>query len=198
MFDMRQICEWFSTRMSNDEINFLPPMSYNKLLMLNGIESQLLIKWICEGKFKIAIRSHKQQLSLMLAEDDVKAYIKLHQVIEATDHMSQKWVSRRLKIQQKGIRPLVQAQLLTFTRTRDITQESLSRFLQQYSTVLHFCHLHKFKRSKVEKLIKECEIVPVFSNSLCTVLTLEQLAQLQQQIGNDPAYSRVSHEKWVL
>jgi hypothetical protein len=198
MFDMRQICQWFSTRMSNDEINFLPPMSYNKLLMLNGIESQILIKGICEGKFKIAIRSHKQQLSLMLAEDDVKAYIKLHQVIEATDHMSQKWVSRRLKIQQKGIRPLVQAQLLTFTRTRDITQESLSRFLQQYSTVLHFCHLHKFKRSKVEKLIKECEIVPVFSNSLCTVLTLEQLAQLQQQIGNDPAYSRVSHEKWVL
>ncbi|MFK3976473.1 TniQ family protein [Shewanella vesiculosa] len=197
MYDMRQICAWFSTRMSTDQVNYSRPISYNKMLMLNGIEPQMIIKGINEGKFRIAIRLHQQQLTLMIAEDDVKAYIKQHQIIEPTDDMSQKWVSQRLKIQQKGLRPLVQAQLLTFTRTRDITQASLSRFLQQYSTVLHFCHLHKFKRSKVEKLIKECELVPIFSNSLCTILTLEQLAQLQQKMGNDPKYKRVNNEKWV-
>lgn len=189
MFDMRQICEWFSTRMNNDEIHYYPPISYNKLLMLKGIEPQMLIHDISEGKFRIAIRSHQHNLMLMLAEDDVMAYIEQHQIIEPSDNKSQKWVSRRLKIQQKGIRSLVQAGLLTYTRTRDITHESLSRYLR------HFCHLHKFKRSSVERLMREIKMKPVFSNSLCTILTLEQLAQLQQQIGNDPAYSRVSNEK---
>jgi hypothetical protein len=198
MYDMRQICAWLSVRMCKEALNYYPAISFNKLAMLSGIDLKTIIKAIYQGQFRFTLKSVQQQLALMLAEDDVKAYIEQHQIIEPSDNKSQKWVSRRLKIQQKGIRPLVQAGLLTFTRTRDITQASLSRFLQQYSTVLHFCHLHKFKRSKVEKLIKECEIVPVFNNSLCTVLTLEQLAQLQQQIGNDPAYSRVSHEKWVI
>jgi hypothetical protein len=198
MYDMRQICAWLSVRMCKEELNYYRAISFNKLAMLSGIDLKTIIKAIYQGQFRFTLKSVQQQLTLMLAEDDVKAFISHHEVFETDEHKSYKWVARRLRIQVKAVKELVKPGLLAITQARDINRDSLSVFLRQYSTLHRFCYLHSLHRNSVEKEMRDINMTPILSSQQCTLLTHAQLADLLQRVEKLPRCHLTKHEKWVL
>ncbi|WP_235585863.1 hypothetical protein [Shewanella frigidimarina] len=198
MYDMRQICNWLGVRMCQEEINYYPAISFNKLSLLNGIEFKTIIKAIHDGQFRFTLKRHEQHLTLMLAEDDVKAFISQHEVFETDEHKSQKWVASRLKIQLNAVKELIKPGLLAITRDRDINKDTLSVFLRKYSTLHRFCYLHSLQRQSVEKVMRDLNMMPVQRSQKCILLTHEQLADLLKKVEKQPHCYRLKHKKWVL
>lgn len=197
-YDMRQIYRWFKTRISQDKCAYYPEQSFNKLLMMYGIEFSRLFEGIHQGKFRITLASYNEQLTLHLAAEDVKQFVEDNEVFDPQEDKSQKWVARRLRIHFAGMKEMIRPGLFACSRNRDITRASLQAVLVQYSSLQRWCYLRSYHRYSVERVMVEAQIIPIFSSTYCTLLTHEQLAQLAMLTDSRAELQLENNPKWVV